>query len=167
MKKKFFAIALCMALIVTMLPFNVFAEEAEAQNMNTDISAEEMEQACDAEDNISEAEQESNAEDKEAYKVKTLASENLSAAAGCIAKASWDDENNKTYTVMNSDDIYVSAGSENNRYYMGTETSGKFSPIPQDPDSYSITVKKDGWNEAVSKDNPGWENPLWAGGFEG
>ena len=167
MKKKFFAIVLCMALIVTMLPFNAFAEETEAQNMNTDINVQEAEQADNAEDNISEAQQESDAEDNEAYKVKTLASENLSAAAGCIAKASWDDENNKTYTVMNSDDIYVSAGSENNRYYMGTETSGKFSPIPQDPDSYSITVKKDGWTEAVSKDNPGWENPLWAGGFEG
>ena len=167
MKKKFFAIVLCMALIVTMLPFNAFAEGAEAQKMNTDTSIQEAEQADNAEDNISEAEQKSDAEDNEAYKVKILASENLSAAAGCIAKASLDDENNTVYTVMSSDDIYVSAGSENNRYYMGTETSGKFSPIPKDPDSYSITVKRDGWNEAVSKDNPGWENPLWAGGFEG
>ena len=43
MKKKFFAIVLCMALIVTMLPFNAFAEEAEAQNMNTDINVQEAE----------------------------------------------------------------------------------------------------------------------------
>lgn len=69
MKKKFFAIVLCMALIVTMLPFNAFAEEAESQDMNTDISAQEVEQADDAESNISEAEQES---DNEAEKSRAL-----------------------------------------------------------------------------------------------
>ena len=47
MKKKFFAIVLCMALIVTMLPFNAFAEEAEAAEEET---TEEVEAEAEAEE---------------------------------------------------------------------------------------------------------------------
>ena len=162
MKKKFFAIVLCMALIVTMLPFNAFAEEAGAQDMNTDISAQEVEQADDAEDDISVAEQE---HDNEAEENETVMS--ASAAAGSIAEVSWDDDGNAEYNVKNESDIYVSAGSESNYFSIGKMESGKFCSAADTVDSYSITVNRDDWNEPVSKDEPTWRNPLRAGGFEG
>ncbi len=162
MKKKFFAIVLCMALIVTMLPFNAFAEEAESQDMNTDISAQEVEQADDAESNISEAEQES---DNEAEKSRALMP--ASAAAGSIADVSWDDNENAVYNVVTESDIYVSAGSESNYFSIGKMESGKFCPAEGAVDSCSITVNRDDWNEPVSKDKPTWSNPLRVGGFEG
>ena len=160
--KKFFAIVLCMALIVTMLPFNAFAEEAESQDMNTDISAQEVEQADDAESNISEAEQES---DNEAEKSRALMP--ASAAAGSIADVSWDDNENAVYNVVTESDIYVSAGSESNYFSIGKMESGKFCPAEGAVDSCSIMVNRDDWNEPVLKDEPTWSNPLRAGGFEG
>ncbi len=162
MKKKFFAIVLCMALIVTMLPFNAFAEEAEAQDMNTDISAQEVEQADDAEDDISVAEQERDNEAEENGAVMSA-----SVAAGSIAEVNWDDDGNAEYNVRNESDIYVSAGSESNYFSVGKMESGKFCPAEGAVDSCSITVNRDGWNEPVSKDEPTWSNPLRAGGFEG
>ena len=162
MKKKFFAIVLCMALIVTMLPFNAFAEEAEAQDMNTDISAQEVEQSDGAEDNISAAEQE---RDNEAEENGTVMS--ASVAAGSIAEVSWDDDDNAVYNVRNESDIYVSAGSESNYFSVGKMESGKFCPAEGTVDSCSITVNRNGWNESVSKNEPTWSNPLRAGGFEG
>ena len=146
MKKKFFAIVLCMALIVTMLPFNAFAEEAEAQDMNTDISAQEVEQSDGAEDNISAAEQE---RDNEAEENGTVMS--ASVAAGSIAEVSWDDDDNAVYNVRNESDIYVSAGSESNYFSVGKMESGKFCPAEGTVDSCSITVNRNGWNESVSK----------------
>lgn len=160
--KKFFAIVLCMALIVTMLPFNAFAEEAESQDMNTDISAQEVEQADDVESNISEAEQES---DNEAEKSRALMP--ASAAAGSIAEVSWDDDGNAEYNVVTESSIYVSAGSESNYFSIGKMESGKFCPAEGAVDSCSITVNRDDWSEPVSKDEPTWSNPLRAGGFEG
>lgn len=168
MKKRFFAIVLCMAMIVTMLPFNAFAEEeAEAQG-TTDISMQNVQTVDEEEEEeenlVTEAETPQEAVDASSL---LLAANTETAVAGSIACVNWDDNENEKYSVVTESSLPVSIGCGSNYLFLGKMESGEFCPAPGALESYSITVDKNGWSEAVSKENPTWDDPLRAGGFEG
>ena len=94
-----------------------------------------------------------------AFADETSASDTIDATIAIVEGDENGRESYNTGTII----MDVEPGSLAESCVIGIGTDTDFCPMSGSPDSYTISVKKDEWAEAVTKKNPNEEEPLYQG----
>lgn len=98
-----------------------------------------------------------------AFADETSANDTIAATIAIVD----EDENGRESYNTGTITMDVEPGNLAESCVIGIGTDTDFCPMSGSPDSYTISVKKDEWAEAVTKKNPNEEEPLCEGAFLG
>ena len=98
-----------------------------------------------------------------AFADETSANDTIAATIAIVD----EDENGRESYNTGTITMDVEPGNLAESCVIGIGTATDFCPMSGSPDSYTISVKKDEWAEAVTKKKPNEEAPLCAGAFLG
>ena len=88
------------------------------------------------------------------------------AIAGSIAVVSWDENGQESYDTSGAT-MQVYPGASTEYCAFGTGTGDAFQPMEASPDTCTISVQKDSWENVQTKNDSSYADPLYEGAFLG